>query len=53
MNQRFTVARRTVDCGAGVSAACARPDDLILVNEQRSAWAGFEEAAKLGVKACC
>ncbi|MGQ3070298.1 MAG: ABC transporter substrate-binding protein [Ferrovibrionaceae bacterium] len=34
----------------GVQAARARPDYLVLVNEQRSAWAGFEEAAKLGVK---
>jgi len=34
----------------GVAAARRRPDYLILVNEQRSAWAGMEEAARLGVK---
>lgn len=34
----------------GVAAAQRRPDYLVLVNEQRSAWAGLEEAAKLGVK---
>lgn len=34
----------------GVEAARRRPDYLVLVNEQRSAWAGLEEAAKLGVK---
>lgn len=33
----------------GVAAARARPDYLVLVNEQRSAWAGLEEAARLGV----
>lgn len=34
----------------GVEAARRKPDYLVLVNEQRSAWAGLEEAAKLGVK---
>ncbi len=37
-----------VDLGA--EAARRKPDYLILVNEQRSAWAGLEEAARLGVK---
>lgn len=37
-----------VDLGA--AAARRKPDYLVLVNEQRSAWAGLEEAARLGVK---